>query len=116
MGLWSGLRLDMDRHRAVTLVGGGGKTTTMYALAREAREAGKRVIVTTTTHIMPTPASSSRTTPTRSICASAWSATGSSPWAPWAGRTSCAARERPAFAARWPTWSWWRGTGPGSGP
>ena len=55
MGLWSGLRLDMDRHRAVTLVGGGGKTTTMYALAREAREAGKRVIVTTTTHIMPHP-------------------------------------------------------------
>ena len=55
MGLWSDLHLDMDRHRAVTLVGGGGKTTTMYALAREAREAGKRVIVTTTTHIMPHP-------------------------------------------------------------
>ena len=55
MGLWNDLHLDMDRHRAVTLVGGGGKTTTMYALAQEAREAGKRVIVTTTTHIMPHP-------------------------------------------------------------
>ena len=100
MGLWSDLHLDMDRHRAVTLVGGGGKTTTMYALAREAREAGKRVIVTTTTHIMPHPR----------IFLTDWSAMGSSPWAPWAGRTSCAARERSAFAARWPTWSWWRGT------
>ena len=36
-------------------MGGGGKTTTMYALAREAREAGKTVIVTTTTHILPHP-------------------------------------------------------------
>ena len=32
--LWSGLTLDMLRHRVVTLVGGGGKTTTLYALAR----------------------------------------------------------------------------------
>lgn len=45
----------MDRHRVVTLVGGGGKTTSMYALAHEAREAGKTVIVTTSTHIMPHP-------------------------------------------------------------
>ena len=55
MGLWKDLHLDMDRHRAVTLVGGGGKTTTMYALAQEARAVGKRVIVTTSTHIMPHP-------------------------------------------------------------
>ena len=53
--LWSGLTLDMLRHRVVTLVGGGGKTTTLYALARRARDAGKTVIVTTTTHIMPHP-------------------------------------------------------------
>ena len=53
MRLWDKLGLDMDRHRVIALVGGGGKTTTMYALAREAREAGKTVIVTTTTHILP---------------------------------------------------------------
>ncbi len=40
----------------VALVGGGGKTTTLYALAREARTAGRTVIVTTTTHMMPHPA------------------------------------------------------------
>lgn len=55
MSLWNALRLDMREHRAVTLVGGGGKTTTMYYLAQEARAAGKRVIVTTSTHIMPHP-------------------------------------------------------------
>ena len=56
MRLWDKLGLDMDHHRVIALVGGGGKTTTMYALAREAREAGKTVIVTTTTHILPHPA------------------------------------------------------------
>lgn len=56
MRLWDKLGLDMHRHRVIALVGGGGKTTTMYALAREAREAGKTVIVTTTTHILPHPA------------------------------------------------------------
>ena len=55
MRLWDKLGLDMDRRRVIALVGGGGKTTTMYALAREAREAGKTVIVTTTTHILPHP-------------------------------------------------------------
>lgn len=55
MDLWQALALDMDRHRAVTLVGGGGKSTTMYALARQARDAGRTVIVTTSTHIFPHP-------------------------------------------------------------
>ena len=55
MRLWDKLGLDMDRHRVIALVGGGGKTTPMYALAREAREAGKTVVVTTTTHILPHP-------------------------------------------------------------
>ena len=37
--------------RVISLVGGGGKTTTMYALAEIFREAGKKVIVTTSTHL-----------------------------------------------------------------
>lgn len=55
MGLWNTLGLDMERHRLVALVGGGGKTTSLYALAHEARQAGNRVIVTTTTHMVPHP-------------------------------------------------------------
>ena len=55
MNLWNELGLDMDRHRVVTLVGAGGKTSTMYRLAWEARRAGRRVIITTSTHIRPHP-------------------------------------------------------------
>ena len=40
--------------RGVTaIVGGGGKTTLMLRLARELRETGARVIVSTTTHLFP---------------------------------------------------------------
>ena len=38
----------------ISLVGGGGKTTTMYALANAFWQQGKRVLVTTTTHIRST--------------------------------------------------------------
>ncbi len=55
MDLWERLCLDPRRHRVVTLVGGGGKTTLMYALAREVWEAGGRAAVTTSTHILPHP-------------------------------------------------------------
>jgi len=55
MSVWTDLKLDPQSHRAVSLVGGGGKTTLMYALAREAAAQGLRVIVTTTTHIWPHP-------------------------------------------------------------
>lgn len=55
MELWNALALDPDRHRVVVLVGGGGKTTSIYALAREARDLGRTVIVTTTTHMAPHP-------------------------------------------------------------
>lgn len=55
MGIWERLKLDMDTHRLVALVGAGGKTSTLYALAKEGVEAGKRVVVTTTTHMMPHP-------------------------------------------------------------
>ena len=55
MGIWTELKLDRDRCRLAALVGGGGRTTTLYALAHEAALAGRRVLVTTTTHIMPHP-------------------------------------------------------------
>lgn len=55
MPLWTDLALDPGIHRTVSLVGGGGKTTLMYALAREAGKRGLRVIVTTTAHIWPHP-------------------------------------------------------------
>lgn len=55
MGIWARLQLHMDKHRVIALVGGGGKSSTLYALAREARDAGRSVIVTTTTHIMAHP-------------------------------------------------------------
>lgn len=41
------------RPGVTALVGAGGKTTTMLTLAEELTQAGKRVIVTTTTHILP---------------------------------------------------------------
>ena len=56
MGIWKALKLEMETHRLVALVGAGGKTSTLYALAREGAEAGRRVVVTTTTHMMPHPA------------------------------------------------------------
>ncbi len=39
----------------VALVGGGGKSSTMYAMARQAADSGRKVVVTTTTHILPHP-------------------------------------------------------------
>ncbi len=45
------LDLDMISCRRIGLVGGGGKTTALFRLAREALEAGLRVIITTTTHM-----------------------------------------------------------------
>lgn len=49
--LWEALRLSEERHRAIALVGGGGKTSTMFRLADELADMGKTVVVTTTTHI-----------------------------------------------------------------
>ena len=56
MGIWKRLNLDMDTHRLVALVGAGGKTSTLYALARQGVDNGKKVVITTTTHILPHPA------------------------------------------------------------
>lgn len=41
----------MEEHEVISLVGGGGKTTLMFALARELVAAGHRVLTTTTTKI-----------------------------------------------------------------
>jgi len=43
--------LGLGRGDVVAVVGAGGKTTLVYRLAAEAREAGLRVIVTSTTHM-----------------------------------------------------------------
>lgn len=55
MNLWQRLGLDWTAHRCVTLVGAGGKTTLLYALAREAAQAGQRVIVTASARMLPHP-------------------------------------------------------------
>ncbi len=43
--------IELPANPVVALVGAGGKTTTMYTLARELAQHGKRAITTTTTHI-----------------------------------------------------------------
>lgn len=45
--------LGLKAPASISLVGGGGKTTLMYALAAELRESGRSVAVATTTRIMP---------------------------------------------------------------
>lgn len=40
-----------EKGRVVSLVGGGGKTTLLYAMARHCAQKGWRVLVSTTTHI-----------------------------------------------------------------
>jgi probable selenium-dependent hydroxylase accessory protein YqeC len=43
--------LDIENHKVISLVGGGGKTTLMFALARELASYERQVITTTTTKI-----------------------------------------------------------------
>jgi probable selenium-dependent hydroxylase accessory protein YqeC len=48
--------IDLPEHPLISIIGAGGKTTTMYTLARELTQRGKRVVTTTTTQIFtPTP-------------------------------------------------------------
>lgn len=42
---------NLPKTGVVSLVGGGGKTTTMFALGREAKERGLKTVLTTTTRI-----------------------------------------------------------------
>ncbi len=51
MLLKDALGLRLNKRRLIALVGGGGKTTTLFKLASEYKEAGKSVLVTTTTAI-----------------------------------------------------------------
>jgi len=53
IGLAEGL--DLGAQEVVALVGGGGKTTLMFSLARELQRRGARVITTTTTKIFEPP-------------------------------------------------------------
>lgn len=52
MKLYEALELKLDKGDLISIVGGGGKTTTMYKLAGELKSIGKRVLVTTTTAIL----------------------------------------------------------------
>lgn len=50
--LLEALELGQQEKMIISLTGAGGKTTTMYRLAKEFSDAGKKVIITTTTHIL----------------------------------------------------------------
>ena len=45
------LRINLPEHAVISLTGAGGKTSMMLALGRELEAAGKRVVLTTTTHV-----------------------------------------------------------------
>ena len=52
MKLYRSLDLDLDKRQVISIVGGGGKTTTMNKLAQELKDEGKKVLVTTSTCMM----------------------------------------------------------------
>lgn len=45
------LKIDINEKNIISFVGGGGKTSLIYELGHELSELGKKVIITTTTHI-----------------------------------------------------------------
>lgn len=45
------LKIDTNKKNIISFVGGGGKTSLIYELGKELSGAGKKVIVTTTTHM-----------------------------------------------------------------
>ena len=49
--LYKALGIDLKEKNIISFVGGGGKTTSVYTLARELSNLGKKVLVTTTTHM-----------------------------------------------------------------
>jgi probable selenium-dependent hydroxylase accessory protein YqeC len=51
MTLYEALNIDPNIPELISLVGAGGKTSTMFRLAQEFKALGKKVLVTTTTNI-----------------------------------------------------------------
>ena len=49
--LWNALTIVPDRKQSIAVVGGGGKTSLIFRLCEEMVSTGKKVIVTTTTHM-----------------------------------------------------------------
>ena len=45
------LQIDYEKYPVIAVVGGGGKTSLIYRLTDELIDKGKRVIITTTTHM-----------------------------------------------------------------
>ncbi|MBA3034891.1 MAG: putative selenium-dependent hydroxylase accessory protein YqeC [Desulfobacterium sp.] len=51
MDIIEALDINLNKRELICLVGGGGKTTTMFAIAQALKAFKKRVLVTTSTHI-----------------------------------------------------------------
>ena len=49
--LYKKLNIDSNKKGILSFVGGGGKTTTIFSLAEELKVLGKKVLISTTTHI-----------------------------------------------------------------
>lgn len=49
--LWQRLGINPEKDRIISIVGAGGKTSVLFTLAEEFLEMGKRVVITTTTHM-----------------------------------------------------------------
>lgn len=116
MGIWEQLGLDMARHRMVALVGAGGKTSTLYALARQAADSGRTVVVTTTTHILRHPGLPLVEEPTPERLRAALEGHGVVTVGTVFRGTSSPARELRRSCAGRPMWYWWRPTGPSACP
>lgn len=51
MNIIEALKIDLGEKNVISIVGAGGKTSTMYRLATELKDIGKKVLMTTTTAI-----------------------------------------------------------------
>ena len=49
------LELDIEKYPVIAVVGGGGKTSLIYRLNQELLSIGKKVIISTTTHMFYEP-------------------------------------------------------------